>query len=50
MKQEEKQVSQNNTSNTAVDQSKRTTTTVINKMENSDPLVGKGYSIVPMNM
>ncbi len=50
VKQEEKQVSQNNTSNTAVDQSKRTTTTVINKMENSDPLVGKGYSIVPMNM
>lgn len=48
MKQEEKQVSQNNTSNTAVDQSKRTTTNVINKIENSDPLVGKGYSVMPI--
>ena len=48
VKQEEKQVSQNNTSNTAVDQSKRTTTNVINKMENSDPLVGKGYSVMPI--
>tara|TARA_B100001094_G_scaffold328530_1_gene389137 strand:- start:46 stop:2103 length:2058 start_codon:yes stop_codon:yes gene_type:complete len=48
MKQEEKQVSQNNTSNTAIDQSKRTTTTVVQKMENSDPLVGKGYSLMPI--
>ena len=50
VKQEEKQISQNNTNNTAIDQSKRTTTTVVQKMEDSDPLIGKGYSIVPMNM